>query len=598
MGAKGPPFRQKHLPLEGYEVHRKHKQLRDDGCFERLPYASLMATILCLVGIVLFTIMMKWGFAALFEQLQRVLKADKWNWLDKVQIFFVITAVVMGICTFFFAVAGFFSTGGTRDVLFRDPKSRRGGRCTCVFIIILCYVLLAFWLTALAFTSAIVASYHVFESLCYSMHEYTEMECLDFSVYRPLFESFSHASLKFCAGDVQQFCALSQTAYAWFWVGWAGAVLIIYGLVQFIAAHSANYSHIGNAWKYVELHECLSEAVPPPLPASLPPPPPMYSNGSSTTRSRDKYERYPEEPRSSRRAQKNPAADRDRYTSHMSASSTQMAVNHSDSVSQAHCMPKGVEAQTPDIASPTTVQHDVSAITNNLNAVVQLLGSTASPSDCTLGDSLERAAVFCAELHTLSKLVSTDLKACRTAKESIDKSADSVEQLFDKIDRVVEFVNLVILCLLFKIICAATWNAPSKMPNRKQDVVDIDLASSDDEAPAEITSKGPDITLAEDKKEELSLYEQVQLRKNKEKSKREKRQRENDRRVKKVDAEEYEIRMKKASFKVVTNKKGVDNILRKQPNFRAELLAARTQSQRRSVTTARSIASAAKKPRK
>ncbi|CAJ0951579.1 unnamed protein product, partial [Mesorhabditis belari] len=333
MGAKAPPLRQKHLPLENYDMQRKTiKKTRSDGCFERLPYASLMATILCIVGVILFSIMMKWGFHALFEQIQRVFRADKWNWLDKVQIFFVITAVVMSLFTFFFVVAGFFSTGATREKLFRDAKSRQGGRCTCVAIICLCYVLLGFWFLAFGVTSAIVVIYHIFDSLCSSLQDYTEMECLDFSVFRPLFDSYNGASLKICGGDVQQFCALSQTAYCWFWVGWAGAVLVIYGLVQFIAANAANYSHIGNAWKYVELHECLSEAIPPPVPQSkMPPPPPFYNapTNSTSTRSRDKYA---QDPKNSRRARK--GSTEDRYGSHMSSSSTHLAVNHSDTMSQ------------------------------------------------------------------------------------------------------------------------------------------------------------------------------------------------------------------------------------------------------------------------
>lgn len=56
-----------------------------------------------------------------------------------------------------------------------------------------------------------------------------------------------------CGGDVQQFCALTSTAFSWYVIGWVGCVLIILGILLFFGIHASNYAHIGNANRYVEL---------------------------------------------------------------------------------------------------------------------------------------------------------------------------------------------------------------------------------------------------------------------------------------------------------------------------------------------------------
>ncbi|KIH62512.1 hypothetical protein ANCDUO_07204 [Ancylostoma duodenale] len=65
--------------------------------------------------------------------------------------------------------------------------------------------------------------------------------------------------LRLCGGDAQQFCALSSTARSWYIIGWVGTCLVILGLAFFLAILSANYAHVGNASKYVELRDLALE---------------------------------------------------------------------------------------------------------------------------------------------------------------------------------------------------------------------------------------------------------------------------------------------------------------------------------------------------
>ncbi|KAE9420759.1 hypothetical protein Angca_000365, partial [Angiostrongylus cantonensis] len=166
-----------------------------------LPYASLMATFLCFIGVVLFSIMMTWGFNATVEQTRRSLRIQDWPWLDKVQVFFVVIAVLMSLFALLFLLVGFSATGATREEIYKREKARFGGRCACATAMAWCVLL----------------------------------------------------NLRLCGGDAQQFCALSSTASSWYIVGWVGSCLVIIGLAFFLAILASNYTHVGNVTRFVIL---------------------------------------------------------------------------------------------------------------------------------------------------------------------------------------------------------------------------------------------------------------------------------------------------------------------------------------------------------
>ncbi|VDK25463.1 unnamed protein product [Anisakis simplex] len=57
---------------------------RRDECLLRVPYASIVAALLCDVGVALFSVMMAWAFNASVQQFRRALDVDSLPWLDKV----------------------------------------------------------------------------------------------------------------------------------------------------------------------------------------------------------------------------------------------------------------------------------------------------------------------------------------------------------------------------------------------------------------------------------------------------------------------------------------------------------------------------------
>lgn len=57
-----------------------------DGCFSRIPYSSLIAFVMCIIGVILFSLMVVWSFNATVEQTRRVLNISDIPWLDKVGV--------------------------------------------------------------------------------------------------------------------------------------------------------------------------------------------------------------------------------------------------------------------------------------------------------------------------------------------------------------------------------------------------------------------------------------------------------------------------------------------------------------------------------
>ncbi|CAI5440955.1 unnamed protein product [Caenorhabditis angaria] len=252
----------------------------EESCFHRLPFGSLIGALLCILGVILFAIMLSWAFNATAEQVRRTLRNDNWPWLDKVQIFFIVIAALMGMFSLFFLIIGFTATGATRTTVYNNNDSQCGGKFACVLAMFFDLILLVAWLFIIAIVSMLSIFYFFFDRLCWLLPAYTEADCIDLHVFWPLVASFSNSNLRLCGGDVQQFCALSSTAFTWYVIGWVGCVLVIIGLLLFFGIHASNYAHIGNAHRYIELDQLRIIDYPPP---------PAPSQNSRSHRTQDFY---------------------------------------------------------------------------------------------------------------------------------------------------------------------------------------------------------------------------------------------------------------------------------------------------------------------
>jgi len=189
------------------------------------------------------------------EQARRALHIHKMPWLDKLQVSFVAIAVIMGLAALILLAVGVLSTGATRDQVYDGHRARWGGRVAIVVSMMCTWLLHLCWLAVLSITAVLCCLYGIFSILCSSLHGYSEADCIDLTVFRPVVVDFSNANLVLCGGDVQQFCALTETATVWYLVGLLGSVVVIVGLVHFTACLSANHAHITNCSRYTELRD-------------------------------------------------------------------------------------------------------------------------------------------------------------------------------------------------------------------------------------------------------------------------------------------------------------------------------------------------------
>uniref|UniRef100_A0A914GQJ3 Uncharacterized protein n=1 Tax=Globodera rostochiensis TaxID=31243 RepID=A0A914GQJ3_GLORO len=186
-------------------------RLPGDGsgsCLSRAPFASLIAFLCCLFGVLLFATMMAWAFAASVEQMRRALRVNNLPWLDKVHLLFLVSACVMVAVSLAFLLVGVLSTGRTRQSVFGRPAddgARRGGRISCVVAICLSFALNLLWTIVVIVTAILCFIYTILLMLCSSAND-----CLDFGVFSPLFNA-QNKTLKFCGGELQQFCAVTNT---------------------------------------------------------------------------------------------------------------------------------------------------------------------------------------------------------------------------------------------------------------------------------------------------------------------------------------------------------------------------------------------------
>ncbi|VDO59718.1 unnamed protein product [Onchocerca flexuosa] len=89
-----------------------------DECLSRVPYASIIATSMCGIGVILFTLVMTWAFNASVEQARRMLNTDNLPWLDKMQVLFICVAALMSITALILLIIAAMSTGSTRKELY------------------------------------------------------------------------------------------------------------------------------------------------------------------------------------------------------------------------------------------------------------------------------------------------------------------------------------------------------------------------------------------------------------------------------------------------------------------------------------------------
>lgn len=238
------------------------------GCITRVPYATLIALIMCWAGVGVFCGTMYRGVNLTLRLLQDVFRLDKGlQWIEPTQLAFVILGAGMAALALMILVTAILATGATRQEVYRSPMGRVGGRIASAAFIFITYILLVAWL--LVFVCCIVMT--IFYTLSWGVCSTKEIQYdegkIDFYPFHFMFPAGTEKVYMEVQGqkNIKMFCKdYVERAEVMFIIATCACFLVVLSLVHFLMALSANYAHIRGHDKFTELqdlHDLTSETM-------------------------------------------------------------------------------------------------------------------------------------------------------------------------------------------------------------------------------------------------------------------------------------------------------------------------------------------------
>ncbi|CAK7313226.1 neuronal membrane glycoprotein M6-b isoform X4 [Vulpes vulpes] len=245
------------------------EQSRDrKGCFEccikclgGVPYASLVATILCFSGVALFCgcgHVALAGTVAILEQHFSTNASDHALLSEVIQL---MQYVIYGIASFFFLYGiillaeGFYTTSAVKE-LHGEFKTTACGRCISGMFVFLTYVLGVAWLGVFGFSAVPVFMFYNIWSTCEVIKSPqtngtagVEQICVDIRQYGII--PWNAFPGKICGSALENICNTNEfyMSYHLFIVACAGAGATVIALIHFLMILSSNWAYLKDASK-------------------------------------------------------------------------------------------------------------------------------------------------------------------------------------------------------------------------------------------------------------------------------------------------------------------------------------------------------------
>ncbi|CAB0036394.1 unnamed protein product [Trichogramma brassicae] len=102
-------------------------------CMSRIPYATLIATIMCCIGVGVFCGTMYRGATLVNLMISEVFHIRR-LWFEAIKMIFAVIGASMAALGFMILCVGCLATGATRTKVYRAWRTRVGGRISCAFI--------------------------------------------------------------------------------------------------------------------------------------------------------------------------------------------------------------------------------------------------------------------------------------------------------------------------------------------------------------------------------------------------------------------------------------------------------------------------------
>ncbi|XP_062861440.1 glycoprotein M6Bb isoform X2 [Trichomycterus rosablanca] len=231
-------------------------------CLGGVPYASLLATILCFSGVALFC---GCGHVALTGTLSIIENNFYRNASEPAmltEIIYLLQYVIYGIASFFFLYGiillaeGFYTTSAVKE-LHGEFKTTICGRCISAMFVFLTYVLGVAWLGVFGFSSIPVFLFFNIWSTCSSInpnHPSNSSVCVDMRQYGIIPWNASPGVA--CGTDLLNMCNSSEfyLSYHLYIVACAGAGATVIAMIHYLMILSANWAYLKDASHLLAYH--------------------------------------------------------------------------------------------------------------------------------------------------------------------------------------------------------------------------------------------------------------------------------------------------------------------------------------------------------
>jgi len=189
-------------------------------------------------------------------------------WLESLEIGFFVFAIVMGLFAMILVLFGFLASSATRQNIYSGVRCIMGGRIAAFLFLVLTYVLNCAWLGVTSFCGLSIIVYVMLQSVCtvevrQRQYQYIDTQwgfCLNlsrFGIYKNYTEGLDMNAL--CdEQDLDDFCDHISKAGPLFCVSFAGAFLIVLGLVTYSVTLSANYSRIQTSKEITNYRQAIT----------------------------------------------------------------------------------------------------------------------------------------------------------------------------------------------------------------------------------------------------------------------------------------------------------------------------------------------------
>ncbi|KAL5011531.1 hypothetical protein ScPMuIL_010082 [Solemya velum] len=220
-----------------------------------IPFGSLIAAIIVFVGVAVFCGTLYKALNIILRNVMEDLFGFKVSWLEVIQVVFIVIALVMAAFAILLLVFGFLATGATRKNVYSGAKCIMGGRVSAIFFMMTTYILNLAWIFILSIGVVPVILYVAINSICSNEVYGRNPDSIHYKFELKNYGIFRNSSYAFGISppgtetltesqDLKRMCDRVGEAGPLFCVAYAGALLMVLGMVHFMICLAANYTRI------------------------------------------------------------------------------------------------------------------------------------------------------------------------------------------------------------------------------------------------------------------------------------------------------------------------------------------------------------------